>query len=177
MEQQNLLKIQVKCKVNDIFRYNLWVGYKSFLNKVIAIVGLGLIVYFLYGAINTTSTLDVFVAQNLLVLLLGLFLVVGKPLNIWKITMMQMQTPALAKGTTYVFSAENISLSLGDLSEEIKWDVYTKIVETKNDFRFFVSQVEAQLIPKHMINEAQMKQLRALIKEALPEEKYQLKTS
>lgn len=175
MSEQTALKLQVKCTVKDIFRYNLWVAYKSLLNKGIACVGIGLIVYFFYGAMHTLETLDVFISQNLLVLLLGLFIFVGKPFKVWKITVMQMQTPALAKGTTYTFTQDKIFLTLGEKTEEVEWEVYTKIIETKKDFRFFVSDIQAQLIPKHSMDKEQLMKLKQMISKAMPQDRQVLR--
>ena len=175
MEEKNPLKIEVRCTVKDIFRYNLWVAYKNWTNKAVSVVGLGLIVYFIYQLMHTTETLDIFIAQNLIILLLGLFLFAGQFSKVWKITLAQMQTPALAKGTTYTFTNEKIYLTLKQATEEIDWEVYVKVVETKNDFRFFIDAVQAQLIPKHCMNKEELSRLKEMIKETMPEEKRQLK--
>ncbi len=50
-----------------------------------------------------------------------------------------------------------------------------KIIETNTDFRFFVDSVQAQIIPKHGMQDEQVQQLRDLIKNANPDEIYNLK--
>ncbi|MDF2594415.1 MAG: YcxB family protein, partial [Clostridia bacterium] len=78
------------------------------------------------------------------------------PWRTWQVTLAQMQLPAFAFGVTYTFSQHKITLDVGESKEEMPWDLFIQIKETKNDFRFFVDTVRAQLIPKHNFSKEEL---------------------
>lgn len=90
------------------------------------------------------------------------------PWKVWKISVHQMQQPAFLNGVQYTFTKDYILLDIGEASEEMPWDLFVKIVESKHDFRFYVNKISAQIIPKHNMNEEQLTKLRRMIREAAP---------
>lgn len=171
----NRLELQIKLKVKDVLRYNLWVAYRSIVSKLMLILGVGLTAWLIYKISTNTGRLDVFISQNIIWIVLAVFILVATPLKVWTITANQMQAPIFSQASTYIFTKENIYMKIGELEDTVSWDTYLKIVETNKDFRFFVDKVQAQIFPKHNMTVEQIGMLRALIKEAKQEVSYKLK--
>jgi len=170
-DNETSLTLDVKFKVKDVLRYNVSVAKKSKVNCVVSLFGIGVLIYFFYGLFTSGERMDIFFARHIVWLVVPILIFMMIPWKVWKITVSQMQQPAFAYGVQYIFSNENIVLDIGEASEEMKWDVFVKILETKNDFRFYVNAISAQIIPKHNMNEEQLNTLRKIIKEAAPDRK------
>ncbi|MDF2612940.1 MAG: YcxB family protein [Clostridia bacterium] len=173
--QDKELVVDVKFKIRDVLRYNMSVMLKRNMNKVILLIGLLLMGFYIYKLINREVTLDLFIAQNIVLLLVPILIFLLIPWKVWKITISQMQVPAFAYGVTYIFSKDKIILDLGEVKDEIAWDTFIKIIETKKDIRFFVDEYQAQLIPKHNLTKEQMNLFRTLAAKAANKDVYQLK--
>ena len=171
----NRLELQIKLKVKDVLRYNLWVAYRSIVSKLMLILGIGLTGWLIYKVSINTGRLDVFISQNIIWIVLAVFILIATPLKVWTITANQMQAPIFSEVSTYIFTKDNIYMKIGDLEDTVSWDTYMRIVETNKDFRFFVDKVQAQIFPKHNMTVQQITGLRALIKEAKHEASYKLK--
>lgn len=169
------LELNVKCKVSDVFRYNMYIAYQSIVSKLMVVVGLLLIGFFIYRYTVRITTLDVFIAQNIVFIILPIFILIATPWKVWNITALQMQAPVFMQGVTYTFYIDKIHLKTSEMEDDVPWETYSRIVETKNDFRFFVDRVQAQIIPKHVMTKEEQEALKALIKEANPEAIYTLK--
>lgn len=167
-EKKDSLNLDVKFKVRDVLRYNASVARKNIVNCIVMAFGLGVLVYFFYKMFTTGERVDVFFARHIVLLLVPILIFVMIPWRVWKITLTQMQQPAFAYGVNYTFSEENIVLDLGEASEEMSWDIFVKVIETKHDFRFYVNQISAQIIPKHNMTSEQLETLRAIIQKAAP---------
>jgi len=168
-KKESTLSIGVKFKVKDVLRYNMSVAMKNIVNQLVLAVGALSLIFFFYKMARTGERLDVFVAKNIVFLIVPVLIFMMIPWRVWKITLTQMQSPAFSGGVHYTFKATGILLDLGEASEEMPWDVFVKIVEKKHDFRFYVNKVSAQIIPKHNMNDDQLKMLRSIIKEAAAE--------
>lgn len=175
MTQTDALKVDVKMKVSDVWRYNVWVGYRTLFSKIVVLIGCGILGWFIYKLATHTGRLDLFFADNIIWLILIFFILIAKPFKIWNITATQMQSPVFSGITHYVFSKDHIALKVGELEDNVSWETYIRIVETKKDFRFFVDAVQAQIIPKHNMTQEQVDALRALIKEVKEKETYRLR--
>ena len=169
------LEIDIKLKVADVLRYNLWVAYRSIVSKSMLVLGIGLLGWLIYKVTTNTGRLDVFISQNILWIMLAVFILIATPFKVWTITATQMQSPIFSGATKYIFSAESIYLQVGELEDTVSWDTYIKIVETNKDFRFFVDKVQAQILPKHNMNKAQIETLKQFIKQAKEASAYKLK--
>lgn len=174
MEEQSL-SIQVKLKIGDVLRYNMYIAYKSLFSKILTLVGIGLLGFFFYKMSVRTVTLDIFISQNFIWLMVPILLLVVKPWKVWTITATQMQSPIFSGVSYYEFSLEGIKLKVGDLEDIVPWETYSQIVETSKDFRFFVDSVQAQIVPKHNLSKEQIESLKQLIKATNPESIYKLK--
>ncbi|ONI40406.1 hypothetical protein AN639_12775 [Candidatus Epulonipiscium fishelsonii] len=172
---EDILEVKVKLKVSDVFRYNMYVGYRGLLNKIFLFIGFILAGYVVYKFGIRQVSIGVFASQNIVWIILSVFMLIGKPLKIWKITAIQMQSPIFASTSIYIFQKEHIYIELADLKDTVPWETYSKIIETKKDFRLFVNPVQAQIIPKHVMNNEQIDKLREIIKQANPTEIYKLK--
>ncbi|ONI47682.1 hypothetical protein AN643_04115 [Candidatus Epulonipiscioides saccharophilum] len=170
------MEIKVKLTFVDIFRYNLNVGYKSIFSKVILLIGFLLLALLIYNfSIAQGPFLDI-VSKNIILIIVVFLALLSKFIKIWKITAMQATTPTFQEIFIYKFSSDSIYLQYGDNSDTVLWNIYEKVEETKNDFRFFVDSVQAQIVPKHCLKNAdELNSLREIIEQALPEEKYTLK--
>lgn len=150
------LTVYVSFKIRDVLRYNMWVMFRSIVNKVVLLIGVVLIGIFIYNISNREISLDLFIAQNIMLLFIPVMIFLLIPWRVWKITISQMQIPAFAFGVTYTFLSDKIILDTGEVKDEIAWDTFIKITETKNDFRFFVDAIRAQLIPKHNLTKEEI---------------------
>lgn len=167
-QQVSILSLDVKFKVKDVLRYNLSVARKNIVNCMVLGLGGFVLIYFFYRMFTTPERLDVFIAKNVMLLVVPLLIFIMIPWRVWQITLSQMQQPAFAYGVNYTFSKEHILLDIGDASEEMPWDLFVKIVETKHDFRFYINDISAQIIPKHNMTAEELDILKVMIKEAAP---------
>lgn len=164
-QKDTVLSLPIKFKFKDVLRYNISVASKNIVNCIVMAIGIGVLVYFFYKMFTTGERIDVFIANHIVLCLVPVLIFVMIPWRVWKITASQMQQPAFAYGVTYTFSADHIVLDIGDASEEMTWDVFVKIVETKHDFRFYVNAISAQIIPKHNMTKEQLQVLKKIIGE------------
>lgn len=171
MDEQKapLLPLDIKFKVKDVLRYNLSVARKNIVNCIVLGLGGLVLIYFFYKMFTTPERLDVFIAKNVMLLVVPLLIFMMIPWKVWQITLAQMQQPAFAYGVNYTFSKEHILLDIGEASEEMPWDLFVKIVETKHDFRFYINNISAQIIPKHNMTAEELEILKIMIKEAAPD--------
>lgn len=167
-QQVSILSLDVKFKVKDVLRYNLSVARKNIVNCIVLGLGGFVLIYFFYRMFTTPERLDVFIAKNVMLLVVPLLIFIMIPWKVWQITLSQMQQPAFAYGVNYTFSKEHILLDIGEASEEMPWDLFVKIVETKHDFRFYINNISAQIIPKHNMTAEELEVLKVMIKEAAP---------
>ncbi|OON98614.1 MAG: hypothetical protein ATN35_04340 [Epulopiscium sp. Nele67-Bin004] len=175
MADKNKVEVNVRLKIMDVLRYNMGVAYRTNVSKVVILIGLAILGYIGYKYTNSTETIGVFLSRNIVMIMLGFFILVGTPFKVWKITAMQMQSPIFAGTSKYVFQPDKIYISMGDVNDIVPWETYSKIRETNTDFRFHVDPVQAQIIPKHCMNDEELKKLRSIIEEANPEEIYDLR--
>ncbi|MGL4361795.1 MAG: YcxB family protein [Cellulosilyticaceae bacterium] len=169
------VKVDVRLHVKDVYRYNMYVAYQSKISKGILSVGVILGIWMLYSMITTEQRLDLFLSENIIWIVAAGFALVATPLKVWGITAQQMQSPIFSGTSNYIFQKENITLKVNDMEDIVPWETYQMIVETKNDFRFFVDKVQAQIIPKHNMTAETIQELREIIREANPKECYKLK--
>lgn len=168
-KKESTLSLGVKFKVKDVLRYNMSVAMKNVVNELVLAVGAFSLIFFFYKMVKVGERFDVFIAKNIVFLIVPALIFMMIPWRVWKITLTQMQSPAFSGGVHYTFRTSGILLDLGEASEDMPWDAFVKIVEKKHDFRFYVNKVSAQIIPKHNMDQAQLEMLRSIIKEAAPE--------
>ena len=168
-QKDTVLSLPIKFKLKDVLRYNISVARKNIVNCIVMAIGLGVFVYFFYKMFTTGERIDVFVASHIVLLLVPVLIFVMIPWRVWQITASQMQQPAFAYGVNYTFSTEHIVLDIGEASEEMSWDVFIKVVETKHDFRLYVNAISAQIIPKHNMTQEQLQEFREIIRKAAPD--------
>ncbi|OON96342.1 MAG: hypothetical protein ATN36_05695 [Epulopiscium sp. Nele67-Bin005] len=169
------VEVTVKLKIKDVMRYNLWVAYRSKFSKLTFLMGCALLGYVAYQWTINTSSLGVFLSHNILWIILTALALCGTPMKVWQITLMQMQMPIFSAPSKYNFFTDKISLEVGEMSDIVSWQTYSIIKETNKDFRFFVDAVQAQIIPKDCMENEQIELLRTIIKQAVPQENYNLK--
>lgn len=175
MQENKDLTLDVKFQIKDIWRYNMYIAYRTVFSRLVVVAGLTLVAWLIYKGMNRTVTLDVYLSQNILYIALAILMLVTKVWRIWTITATQMQSPIFSGKTHYRFSQTAIYMQVSDLEDTVSWETYAKIVETKHDFRLFVDEVQAQIIPKHNMTNDQLEAFRALVRGANPPERYRLK--
>lgn len=171
MEQKKELTAKINFKINDVWRFNLSVAMKNIVNVITMVIGLGVFVLFFYRMFTSEVSIDVFISKNVMLLIIPILIFALIPWRVWQITLHQMQMPAFAEGVTYTFENEGVTLDTGEAREQVKWDIFASVVETKNDFRFYVNAISAQIIPKHNLSIEQQQLLKEIIKEAMPSNK------
>lgn len=174
-QNEQKLAIDVKLQIKDVLRYNMYIAYKSWFSKLILVVGVGLGGWMIYQMATTTKRFDIFLSENILMIMLAIFILLATPLKVWRITATQMQSPIFSGVSHYEWTKDSIYIRINDLEDTITWNTYSYITETKKDFRFFVDKVQAQIIPKHNMSSAEVSVLRKLIQEANPKEVYNIK--
>ncbi len=174
-EQYTPVTVDVKLKIRDVLRYNMYVAYRSWWSRIILVIGVALAIWLGYSMVERTVSLDVFLSQNIVMILVVAFILFGTPFKVWRITATQMQSPIFSGKSHYVFSTEGIRLKIQDMEDTVQWETYSRIVETNKDFRFFVDRVQAQIVPKHNMTTAQVEALRVMIRMTNPDTIYQLK--
>lgn len=167
-QKSPLLSLDVKFKVKDVLRYNLSVARKNIVNCIVLGLGALVLFFFFYKLFTSPERIDVFIAKNVMLLVVPLLIFVMIPWKVWQITLTQMQQPAFANGVNYTFSKENIILDIGNASEAMSWDLFVKIVETKHDFRFYINKISAQIIPKHNMTSQELQILKQMIQDVAP---------
>ncbi|WP_054742870.1 YcxB family protein [Cellulosilyticum ruminicola] len=175
MSANKELTVDVQFKVKDILRYNMSVALKNILNKILMIVGSLVIVYFIYQMSTASEGWDVYLSQHIFVLLVPILIFVLIPWRVWQVTLTQMQMKQFAYGVTYIFTNKSVTLDIGEDQDTVSWDAFIKVVETKNDFRLYMTVISAQIIPKHNLTSEEIGALREMIKEAKEVGTYELK--
>ncbi len=174
-QEERQLTLKVNFKIKDVLRYNTDVAKKNIVNDLVLAIGLGVIVFFFYKMWTTSERMDIYISKNITLLLVPILIFVLIPWRVWQITLSQMQVPAFRHGVTYAFSKKHIVLNVGEASEEMSWDLFVKIVETKHDFRFYINSISAQIIPKHNLTMEQLGALKEIIKGAVDRSVYKLR--
>ena len=174
-ENKEKLAIDVKLQIKDVLRYNMYIAYKSWFSKIVLVVGVLLCGWMIYLFATTTKSLDVFISENIIMLMLSVFILIATPLKVWRITAAQMQSPIFSGVSHYEFTKESIYIRVNALEDTVTWNTYSYMMETNKDFRFFVDKVQAQIIPKHNMTTEEVSLLRKLIQEANPKEVYNIK--
>ncbi len=167
MSTNEALSIDVQFKARDILRYNMSVALKNILNKLLMIIGSLVVVYFIYQMFTANEGWDVLLVPILIFILI--------PWRVWQVTLTQMQMKQFAYGVTYIFTNESVTLDIGEEQDTVSWDAFIKVVETKHDFRLYMTAISAQIIPKHNLTREEMQSLREIIKSAKAAGTYELK--
>lgn len=175
MENERSLKLDVRFKASDLLRYNMSVALKSILNKILMVIAVGVVIFFVYKMFTTPAGWDVYLSQNIFILLVPILIFALIPWRVWQVTLSQLQMSQFANGVIYGFTKDEISLDIGEAAETVSWDIIVKVVETKHDFRLYMNAVSAQIIPKHNLTNEQIKTLREIIKAAKQPEAYVLR--
>ena len=121
-------------------------------------------------ALLSSKQMETFVLDNLAFLLLGPLLVfVGFPLTY------SMQVSRIHKNNAMLKSPQTFELTPAHLSmrgplhnSDLKWDAVYRVVETRDNFLFFISKYAAHFIPKETLRADEIVALRERLTELLP---------
>ena len=158
------LEIKTKIRFKDAFRYNTYVAYRSTMTRIfvgLSILSMGV---FVYNVINGAGRIDENFAQSFSLLIPPFILCVLIPTRVWRATKALLDSQILKDEVTYLFDQEKITLRTSQGEADIQWDSYVRIAETRHDFRFFMDQVQAQIIPKYSLTQEEIQKLKTIIK-------------
>ena len=158
------LEIKIKMRFRDAFRYNTYVAYRSAATRIfvgLSLLSMGL---FIYNMINGAGRMDENFAQSFALLIPPFIFFILIPTRVWKATGALLGSQILKDEATYLFDQEKITLRTSQGEADIQWDSYVRIAETRHDFRFFMDQVKAQIIPKYSLTQEEIQKLKTIIK-------------
>lgn len=163
---KNTLEIKTKLRFRDAFRYNLHIAFNSIVNYIFLIIGIISLGMFINNMVTLDTTMDVRFSQSFILLIPPFLFFVNVPVKVWKATTALLSNPILKEEVIYIFSAEKIAFQTSQGEDDITWDYYMRIVETNKDFRLFMDKAQAQIIPKYALDDQEIGQLRAIIRQA-----------
>lgn len=111
-----------------------------------------------------------FILDNLVFLLLGPLLVfVGFPLTYSiQVSRIHNNNAVLKNPQTFELTPSHLSMRGPLHNSDLKWDAVYQVVETRDNFLFFISQYAAHFIPKETLRPEEIDALRATLTELLP---------
>lgn len=161
------LEIKSKLRFRDGLRYNVSIACSKPLNYVFLIVGIASLGLFVYNMMTADTTMDVRFSQSFVLLIPPFLFFANVPVGVWKATAELLRNPILKDEVVYRLTKDKILLETSQGQAEVNWDSYTRIVESKHDFRLFMDRVQAQVIPKYSLDEEEIQAIRRIINEAV----------
>jgi hypothetical protein len=98
-------------------------------------------------------------AMKVLLLILGLYYLVGKPVSLRMKAKLQAGQEVFQKPLTFAVDAEKIRITQGEQQAEVPWEEVYRIVSAKQDLYLYTSRIYAYTIPKDQTGEAWKKLL------------------
>lgn len=163
------VEFDIKLTTKDMYQfsmYHAYTGSQGILSVIIAGLCIGAAVT-TYGSVTSTYTG--------LYLLFGVLFLFYLPVNLYLRSKRQfLLGEALQKPLHYKIDDTGIHTSQGELTGELPWDMIYKIVATKRSVLIYSSRVNAYILPRTQI-EQYYTELKALVKEYLPNYRYKMK--
>lgn len=141
-EEELRAEFETEITAKDLMDFKVYHNYHS----VSGIAGL------LFGIIALVicviSINQVNISYTLMMGFFGLFFTVYTPISMkLKVNRQIRSVPALAEPVKYVVTEEKITLSQGEVSEELLWDDIFKIKCTGKSLILYITSVRANIIP------------------------------
>lgn len=130
------LEIDVKMTPNALYDYLMYHMYTSFQGILGAIIGAFLIILFFTG-------------QSPVFLIAGIVVEAYLPYTLFLRSRKQfLSSPAFKEPLHYVFNDEGMTVSQGEESETLEWELMYKAASTPNSIILYTSKVNASIFPK-----------------------------
>lgn len=93
-------------------------------------------------------------AMKLLLLVLGLYYLIGKPIALYMKAKLQAGQEVFRKPLTFTADEEKLHITQGEQEAEVSWQEVYRIVSAKRDIYLYTSRIYAYTIPKAQAGEA-----------------------
>ena len=143
-----MTSFDVKLTTKDIFRFNIYQAYRG--TQGIISVLLPIAILFILW-----KNRQDFTTENMLVYAaIAIILLVYMPISLYLRSKAAFKkNKALANPLHFEFTEENIQVSQGEQSVELKWENVYKFVPSKNALLLYTNRVHAYILPKEQIGE------------------------
>lgn len=142
MKKENI-SFEVKMTVKELYRFLLYHAYHKVAGVLGILISIVAIVALIVGWENMTET------TRAACIIIPVFLLVVDPLRFWNRARVQVKRNKVYKNALkYEVNAQGIVLYLGEQSQNVQWNQFMKIVETKNQFLLYTTPIMASIVPK-----------------------------
>lgn len=148
----------VKMTFKALYSYVLNTNYRSYAGIIGLVISFGALVI-LFANWNGFGT-----AQRVMLVVIGLTFTVINPLSLAFKTYQQLKlSPSHKLPLSYTFSGEGITVSQGEVTQLIKWDMVCRIMLTKHMVAVYTSRIHAFVIPLTELGEDKGRILTAMV--------------
>lgn len=134
--------------VQAMRNYRFYHKYTRFSGIIELILGAFLLVF---GAVSAGKTN---VSYTLMVSFIGLFFLIIMPVSMaMRAASTVKKSPRFKAPTHYVITEEKMTLSMGELSQEVSWEQIYRIRETRISILLYFTPYSANVLPKEQIGE------------------------
>ncbi|MBO5199136.1 MAG: YcxB family protein [Lachnospiraceae bacterium] len=160
MQMGNDIRLEVKIKVVDMYRFLLYNAYHGFSALPGLIISAGALALLIGGFADSAF------AKAMLIILVALFTVVN-PLQLYfKAARQVVMTPAFKKPLNYELNDEGVTVSQDQEEVTVKWEDFHKAVYKKHAIYLYTSAVYANILPRESCGDA-WENVTLLIKEKI----------
>lgn len=131
-----------------LFRFQLYSVYHNIQGYAIIFTSVLCWVYLILTWNNSKTGLKI------LLVFLGLFYLLFKPLSLFMKSKLQAKQEAFKVPLEFTCSDEKITVSQGEQSVEVEWNMIMKIVVRKKDIYVYTGRLYAYMIQKEQAGEA-----------------------
>ncbi len=137
-------EFETTIEAKDLMNFKVYHNYHS-VSGIISLI-FGVIMLTVCGWVSTYENANI--SYILMSGFFGLFFTVWTPIGMWLSVRKQMKkAEAFKEPIKYVVTSEKITLSQGEIVEELTWDDVFKIICTGKSLVFYITPVRANIIP------------------------------
>jgi hypothetical protein len=143
------VSFQTSIKEKDLMNFKLYHNYHSVSGIATLIFGIICLVICVvsYGSYN--------IAYTLMVAFFGLFFTVYTPIGMkLKVRKQMKKAQGMSEPVKYTVTEEKITLSQGEVSENLNWDEIFKMKATGSSIILYISAVRANIIPYRCLGDS-----------------------
>ena len=169
MKSNKEVKFSVQMKTEYMFDFLYWHSYHGItgiINYALSFAGIAALAAG-FGKGNAMVTI-------MLVALASLFTIINPVSLLYKAARQVKKSPLFAKPLHYDFYADGFNISQEEKNDSAKWESVVFIRETGKSIILYLGAANALILPKKDIGN-QLADLKALIREALPQQAKKLK--
>lgn len=139
------VEFEVTVSEKDLVNYRFYHKYHSFSGCCEIVLGIIMLALGIYGIIHLDTMNPTFA---LLALLFGIVFLAGIPIQLILNAKKSIKGKAFAKPMHYVLDDKNISVSMGEDTAEVPWDMVYRIRDTGKCILVYFAPTRANIIPK-----------------------------